>query len=318
MLKQDPRKPFIDKALRATYPPGSIFKFATAIAALEDGQATEGEPVLHRRYSVGHGFRCHLARQGHLSGDPALVHIYFCTLPSASASTAWRRWRSSTASARAPASASTATAPAASDRAFYESFTRFKIGYTINSATGQGDVEVTVMQLVMAYAALANGGTLLVPQVIDRVVRADGGVVIPYEVQVKRVVNTPPEVVDVWKRGMYKVVNEPDGSAYGHATSELLTIMGKSGTAGQDPERARRSPRSAAGIPAPPYAWFAGWAPQENPEIAIVVLIEHGGSGGKVAGPVAKAIIEGWWTKVRAEHEPKASEGASEAPGGAP
>ena len=56
--------------------------------------------------------------------------------------------------------------------------------------------------------------------------------------------------------------------------------------------------------PGTDHAWFAGWAPAEAPEIAIVVLIEHGGSGGKVAGPVARTILEGWWTKVRPEVKP--------------
>jgi penicillin-binding protein 2 len=113
----------------------------------------------------------------------------------------------------------------------------------------------------------------------------------------------------VWKRGMYASVNQPGGTSWEHATSSLLTIMGKSGTA---EVRTRKSkddePQIRGWHPSANHAWFAGWAPMEDPEVAIVVLIEHGGSGGKVAGPVAKVILEGWWTKVRAgssEPEPE-------------
>ena len=78
------------------------------------------------------------------------------------------------------------------------------------------------MQLGMAYAAMANGGTLFVPQVVDRVVRADGATVIQYQPQVQRVIPTPPGILDIWRRGMWKVVNELGGTAWEHATSTVV------------------------------------------------------------------------------------------------
>jgi penicillin-binding protein 2 len=126
--------------------------------------------------------------------------------------------------------------------------------------------------------------------------------VIQYKPEVKQRITTPPEMVDLWKRGMWKAVNEPGGTSWEHATSAIVPITGKSGTAQVKAKRAKKDePAYPRGWhPSVDHAWFAGWAPADAPEVAIVVLIEHGGSGGKVAGPVAKAILEGWWTKVRA------------------
>ncbi len=305
-LNDDPRKPFIDKTLRAQYPPGSTFKFITTIAALEDGLAQEEElvtcPGSYER--SGTTFDC-TASHGKLDLLAAIQHscnIYFWTLAERIGIDRMAEVANEYGfGSRTGVGLNGDNPGRIPTRAWYEQHTRFKIGYTINSATGQGDVEVTVMQLAMAYAALANGGTLFVPQVVDRVVRADGGTVIPYDPQVKQRVTTPPEVVDLWRRGMWKAVNEVGGTGYGHATSAVVTIAGKTGTAQVKAKRSKKDEAQIRGWhPSADHAWFAGWAPAEDPTIAIVVLIEHGGSGGKVAGPVAKAILEGWWTKVRA------------------
>ena len=304
-LNDDRRKPFIDKTLRAQYPPGSTFKFVSTIAALEDGVAQEEEPItcngVYER--SGTRFRC-TAGHGKLDLLGAIQHscnIYFWTLAERVGLDRLAEVANEYGFGVRTGLGLNGDSPGrVPTRAWYEQTSRFKIGYTINSATGQGDVEVTVMQLVMAYAALGNGGTLFVPQVVDRVVRADGATVIQYQPQVQRQISTPPEVVDVWKRGMWKVVNEPGGSAYEYARSAIVPISGKTGTAQvKAKKKDRESPPIGSWHPSANHAWFAGWAPAEAPEIAIVELIEHGGSGGKVAGPVAKQILEGWYTKVR-------------------
>lgn len=300
-LNNDKRKPFIDKTLRAQYPPGSTYKFVSTIAALEDGLAQEEEEVActgsYER--SGTRFRC-TASHGKLDLVEAVQHscnIYFWTLAERIGIDRMAEVANEYGFGSRTGIGLNGDSPGrVPTREWYEGFTRFKIGYTINSATGQGDVEVTVMQLVMAYAALANGGTLYVPQLVDRVVRADGGTVIPYAPQVKQTISTPPYVVDLWKRGMWKAVNELGGTGYEHARSDVVSIMGKTGTAQVKAKRAKKDePEIKNWHPWVDHAWFAGWAPAEDPEVAIVVLIEHGGSGGKVAGPVARTILEGWW-----------------------
>ncbi len=332
-LNDDPRKPFIDKTLRAQYPPGSTFKFVSTVAALEDGLGQEEEEVLCNGVYERSGtrFRC-TAGHGKLDLLAAIQHscnIYFWTLAERVGLDRMAQVANEYGFGVRTGLGLNGDSPGRiPTRAWYEQRTRFKIGYTINSATGQGDVEVTVMQLAMAYAALGNGGTLFVPQVVDRIVRADGETVIRYQPQVQRQIRTPPEVLDLWKRGMWKVVNEPGGTAYEYAKSSVVSISAKTGTAQvRAKKKDRDSPPIGSWHPSYNHAWFAGWAPSEAPEVAIIVLIEHGGSGGKSAGPVAKAVLEGWYTKVRSRPDgprPGLSDRILElrrppaAPGGAP
>jgi penicillin-binding protein 2 len=307
LLDSDPRKPFIDKTLRMTYPPGSIFKFAVALAALSDGQVTEDEKVTCTgQYELsGNTFDC-TAAHGALDLLGAIQHscnVYFWHLAERVGldrmSEVAREYGLGVPTGLGLNGDAPGRIPT---KPWYEQHGKYKVGFATNAATGQGDVEVTVLQMAMAYAALANGGTLWVPQIVARVLDGDGKVVISYEPVVARQIKTPPEAVDVWKRGMFKVVNEPGGTGNPYAHSSIVTILGKTGTAEvkSKSRRERLEERTMEGWhPTNSHAWFAGWAPAEDPEIAIVVLIEHGGGGGKIAGPVAKAIIEGYFTKVK-------------------
>jgi penicillin-binding protein 2 len=305
MLKQDPRKPFIDKALRMTYPPGSIFKFATAIAALEDGQATEDETMFcPGEYQLsGTVFRCH-GTHGKIDILKAIQHscdFYFYSIAErigidriADVATEYGLGRPTNLGINGDAGGRIPT------KDWYDKTSRYKVGYATNAAIGQGDVEVTVLQMAMAYAALANGGTLYVPQVVDRLEAHDGHVITSYEPQVARLMKTPPHVLDVWKRGMWKVTNEPGGTAFEHGHSEIVPVMGKTGTAEVKKHHKEENEKDLERWnPSAAHAWFAGWAPAEDPEIVVVVLVEHGGGGGVVAWPIARQIIDGYFTKIK-------------------
>jgi penicillin-binding protein 2 len=306
-LNTDPRLPFVDKTLRATYPPGSVFKFVTAIAALEDGQAAEDEPIFCTGdYELANTrFRC-TAHHGKLDMLGAIQHscnVYFWRLAErigidrlADVAREYGFGAPTNLGLNGDAAGRIPT------KAWYEQHTRYKVGYATNASTGQGDVEVTVMQVAMAYAALANGGTLWVPQVVDRIEAADGTLLQSFPPTVARQTKTPAAVLDIWRRGMFKVVNELGGSAFEYAHSDVVDIAGKTGTAEVRKSSRKKDPkqRDVEGWdPAASHAWFAGWVPADAPEIVIVVLVEHGGFGGKIAGPVAKRILENYWTKVR-------------------
>ncbi|HSR96814.1 MAG TPA: penicillin-binding protein 2 [Kofleriaceae bacterium] len=321
MLKQDPRKPFIDKALRMTYPPGSIFKFATAIAALEDAQAAEDENMFCTgEYQLsGTVFRCH-GTHGKVNLIQAIQHscdTYFWKLAErigidriADVAADYGLGRPTNLGLNGDAAGRMPT------KDWYEKTSHYKVGYATNAAIGQGDVEVTVLQMAMAYAALANGGTLFVPQVVDRLEAHDGRTITSYEPQVSRTVKTPSNALEIWRRGMWKVTNERGGTAFEHGHTDVVTVMGKTGTADvQKHHKSVGEENLERWNPAAPHAWFAGWAPAENPEIAIVVLVEHGGAGGTIAWPIAKQILEGYFTKVRtppilAAPPPAAAKGA--------
>jgi penicillin-binding protein 2 len=336
MLKQDPRKPFIDKALRATYPPGSIFKFATALAALEDGQASAGETMFCTgEYQLsGTRFSCH-GTHGKVDLLQAIQHscdTYFWRLaerigidPIARVATEYGLGKPTNLGLNGDSGGRIPT------KEWYDKTSHYSAGFATNTAIGQGDVEVTVLQMAMAYAALANRGTLYVPQVVERLEAHDGHVITSYEPQIAKQLSTPSAALEVWRRGMWKVTNEPGGTAFEHGHTDVVPVMGKTGTAevkkhhkeGDEKDRDRWNPSAA-------HAWFAGWAPAEDPEIAIVVLVEHGGGGGAVAAPIAKQIIEGYFTKIhpaparpadpagRPGHPAAAAPLARQAPGDAP
>jgi penicillin-binding protein 2 len=153
----------------------------------------------------------------------------------------------------------------------------------------------------MAYAALANGGRLYVPQVVRRVQRPGAEVVAERPPVLRRHIAASPTTLDILRRGMTRAVNARGGTAF-TARRGAVKMVGKTGTF-EPPDRDEAD------------ALFAGWAPSEHPEIAVVVLIERGGVGGAVAAPVARDIIDGYFTRVhppphkaRAHRDKKKSE----------
>ena len=330
MLKQDVHKPFIDKALRATYPPGSIFKFTTALAALTAHQAAADEAMFCTgEYQLsGTVFHCH-GTHGRVDLIQAIQYscdTYFWRLAErigidaiAEVATEYGLGKPTNLGLNGDSAGRIPT------KDWYDRTRHYySAGLATNTAIGQGDVEVTVLQMAMAYAALANGGTLYVPQVVERLEAHDGRVITSYEPQVARLIQTAPEALAVWKRGMWKVSNEVRGTAFQHGHTDVVPVMGKTGTAevkkrhkdSEDKDPERWDPSAA-------HAWFAGWAPADDPEIVVVVLVEHGGGGGTVAAPIAKQILEGYFTKIhplppRPAATAPAAPAAPAAPGAAP
>jgi penicillin-binding protein 2 len=179
-----------------------------------------------------------------------------------------------------------------------QNFGRFSTGFSLNMAIGQGNTRVTVLQLAMAYAALANGGTLHVPQLVARVEGPGGEVIQSFAPTVRRRLRVNVENLIRINTALAGVVADRTGTAH-NARIEEVTIAGKTGTAQVahstlaigDPRRNWYENRD--------HAWFAGFAPAVDPEIAIVVLVEHGGSGGHEAAPLVSQIARDWFTRIR-------------------
>jgi penicillin-binding protein 2 len=305
LLMQDPRKPFIDKALRATYPPGSIFKFVTALAALEDGQAAEDENMFCTgEYELaGTHSRCHGTHEkvDLLKAIQKSCDIYFWTLSQRIGldriAELAREFGMGVPTNLGINGDSGGRIPT---KAWYERNGRYKIGYAANASIGQGDVEVTVMQMAMAYAALANGGELYVPQVVERVESYDGRPIVSYDPKVAKTIKVPTDALETWKKGMWKVSNEPGGTAFEHGYSSIVQVMGKTGTAEVKKHHRDHDHKDLEKWnPNASHAWFAGWAPAEDPELVIITLIEHGGAGGTNAWPISRRILDGYFSKLR-------------------
>ena len=304
-IDENPYRPRIDKTIYESYFPGSTFKPFTALAGLEAGlidarsQVTcTGRHVLGRRV-----FRCKHVH-GVVSLHRALVescNVYFYTLAEAVtmdriASMAFEFGLGR----RSGIGINQETPGFIPTRAWYaQNYPgQFRIGHTLNTAIGQGNVRVTVLQLAMAYAALANGGTLFVPQLVSRVEGPDGTVIQSFPPTIRRRVAVDPAHIAMINSALAGVISDLHGTAHAAQVAEV-DIAGKTGTAQvsrivRDPTDPRRSWSTQRD-----HAWFAGFAPASAPEIAVVLLVEHGGSGGHEAAPLMTQIVREYFTRIR-------------------
>jgi penicillin-binding protein 2 len=149
-------------------------------------------------------------------------------------------------------------------------------GDTVNLSIGQGDLLVTPLQLVNSYAGLANGGRIMTPHVLQAVLGVDGEPVLTYEPTIAYETGASAKDLAAMNTALVAVTQQ-GGTAYGAFRNFPVTVAGKTGTAevaGKDD-----------------YAWFAGYAPAGDPEYAVAVIVEQGGHGGSIAGPVARQIF---------------------------
>ncbi len=178
-------------------------------------------------------------------------------------------------------------------REWYEKhYGAFRIGYTLNTAIGQGNTRVTVLQLALAYAAIANGGALYVPQVVQNVRAPDGSLSETFQPRVKRQVGVAARHLDLIRRSLVDVVQDEDGTAFRARNEEGVRVAGKTGTAQVVSRKGRSEESSSAWYLDRSHGWFAGFAPAEDPQVAFAVLVEHGGSGGASAAPIATWVME--------------------------
>ncbi|MBP7332618.1 MAG: penicillin-binding protein 2 [Firmicutes bacterium] len=147
---------------------------------------------------------------------------------------------------------------------------------TIISSIGQGDNHYSALQLANYIAAIANGGTLYKPYIVQKVVDFNGRIIKENKPVVLGQVNVSPQNLAIVRQGMYEVTQPPDGTAYGFFTG-FPPVAAKTGTAEVDDHE--------------PHALFVCYAPYDNPDIAIASVLEYAGHGGTIAGPVAEDML---------------------------
>jgi penicillin-binding protein 2 len=154
-------------------------------------------------------------------------------------------------------------------------------GDDYNPGVGQGDVLTTPLQLANMVAAVANGGTLYRPRIVAGVRAEDGTVTKTFDPEVIRKINVSPEFLAAIRAGMRDVVYAPDGTAYYALKQPSISMAGKTGSA-----EFGNGPRDVNGK-LPSHALYVGFAPYENPQIAIAIVIYGGGEGSEIAAPAA-------------------------------
>ncbi len=176
-------------------------------------------------------------------------------------------------------------------------------GDTYNFSIGQGFLTATPLQVLSAYAAVANNGVLMQPHIVAQVTDADGNVIQRFTPKAARTLPISPENLAVVKQGLDAVVNSDTGTGK-KAQVNGVHIAGKTGTAEYCDGMALKNGDCYPGHQ-PTHAWFAAYAPVEDPEIAVLVFIYNGGEGSERAAPVAQKILQYYFGR---KNQPPASQ----------
>ncbi len=293
-VNSDHRQPFLSRVTSMALPPGSVFKPLTAVAAMESGELNPDEPFYCQGYLNNPQehrcliFRLHGAGHENITLHRALAqscNVYFFNAAQNTGIGPMSDWcnrfgfgaptgidlpfeRPGTLPPRPPPDAS----PIARKRFKRE---------TLGLAVGQSRLTVTPLQIVRMMAAIANGGWLVVPHIVspDGIVRRTGEIDdSPRDLSRRRITGLHEETLDLIREGLTAAVEQPYGTGYRTVRIEGIRIAGKSGTAETAPGK-------------PDHAWFAGYVPADKPRYAFAVVLEHGGSGSRTAGPVAREVI---------------------------
>ncbi|PIE71868.1 MAG: penicillin-binding protein 2 [Deltaproteobacteria bacterium] len=300
-LRNDPRRPMENKVIHAEYPPASIYKVITAMAGLEetiaDGQMKINCPGYYRYGD--RMFRC-WTRWGHgaVTIEKSLAvscDVYFYQLGQ-KLGVERLAWYARGGGFGSPTgipleNESSGLVPTAAwKRRVYRQ--AWQGGETLNVSIGQGYNLATPLQALNLYAAIANGGTRYTPRIIRRIQTAEGEVVFENRPEVMGRLPVSAKNLKIVRQGLADAVAKKYGTARSSVKVDTVSISGKTGTA-QVVSRRKTDRKNGGEIPLEfrPHAWFAGYAPTDSPEIAVVVLVEHGEHGSSTAGPIARALI---------------------------
>ena len=303
-LTGDPFRPLIDKTMYETYFPGSAFKAFTALAALADAVVDPMQRVeCLGSLKIGRQkFRCNKRHEWVDLYDSVVqsCNVYFWVLAEEVGLERINRYAKAFGFAeRTGIGVNSEAKGFLATREWYaEHYGKFRIGYTLNTAIGQGNTRVTVLQLALAYAAIANGGSLYVPQVVQNVRSPDGSLSETFQPKMKREVGVAPEHLDLMRRALIDVVQDESGTAYRARNKDGVRVAGKTGTAQVVSRKGRSEESSSAWYLDRSHGWFAGFAPAEDPQVAFAVLVEHGGSGGASAAPIATSVMQQYLSEI--------------------
>jgi len=289
-VMKDPEFPLLNRTIQSQYPPGSIFKMVLTAAGLQEGTLTPSDRV-HCQGEFPFGGRVFRdwKKEGHGTVDLMGAMAQSCDV----------FFYNAGLKVGAPAMAKYASAFGFGVATGIELGTEklglipapkslrkgkppvWHAGETVNMSIGQGQLLATPMQIARFMSAIANGGVLWKPRLVQRIERPDRGVVWSDAGTVNGHVELNPAVWAFLRRSLWAVVNTSNGTGIA-ARIPGLDIAGKTGTA-----QTIANSKSEKGQD---HAWFASFAPARDPEVVIVVLVERGGHGGSMAAPIARQI----------------------------
>jgi peptidoglycan glycosyltransferase len=280
-LLADPANPMLDRALDQTYPPGSTFKLITAAAALSAGDTPQTTIPAPATLPYPDSTDVLKNFENENCGGTQITLIQALTV---SCNTAFGGLGLSlgqdalSKQADAFGFDSNFTVPMKTAASVFPS--NLNGADTIQSAIGQYNVRSTPLQMAMVAAAIANGGILMKPYLVQELIAPDLAVIDQTKpTEIRQAVT--PQVATELTQMMESVVNSGTGTA---ARISGVQVAGKTGTAENVPGQ-------------PAHDWFVSFAPASQPKIAVAVIVENGGgvndaTGGEIAAPIAKAVMQ--------------------------
>ena len=305
-LLNDKKNPLQNRSIDGQYPPASTYKLVTAYAALSENVIEPEDTV----FCPGHfrlgkrDYRCWKKRgHGAMNLHDALVQscdVYFYTLGHRLGIDNLAKYAkklgfgshtgiglSGEKSGLIP---STAWKKKVKNEVWYP-------GETISASIGQGYNLITPLQNASMISAIANGGFLPAPYLVKKIEDSEGKLIKEFSPKILKNIEMDPEILKHLKEGLRGVVYEAHGTGH-RARLKNIVVSGKTGTAqvvsmkdSEDIDPEEKIPYSFRD-----HAWFIAFAPYENPDIAVSIIIEHGGHGGETAAPIARKIIENYFS----------------------
>jgi penicillin-binding protein 2 len=287
--------PLENRAIRGQYPPGSTFKIVMAVAGLEEkvitpqtvitctGSLESGHHTFHCWKKSGHG-GVNLERAMAASCD-----VFFYQLGRRLGIERIAKW-----SRRFGLGAPTGlrldkelpglvASPAWKMARFKTPWTE---GDTLSVAIGQGYNLTTPLQMALVMATVANGGIVYEPQLVEKIESPSGEVLYAFKPVVRHRLEASPRTLEVVQNSLVAVVSRGTGK---RAALSQVEVAGKTGTSqvvSLEKEKGSKQLRKFKN-----HAWFVAYAPAAEPRIAVSVIVEHGGSGGDAAAPLARRMV---------------------------
>lgn len=293
-LQADPRRPLVNRATQGTYPPGSVFKVTTTMAGMDAGGLTASSDFICQGTWTGLGPKwpkvC-WARNGHgriplhraltVSCDITYYQVGLLlngigqnVLPDYARQCGF----GALTGIEVEESPGLLPDPAWKIQTKGEGWAP---GDSVNQAIGQGDLLASPLQVAALMAAVGNGGTLYRPHVVEMIASDPSNPDWTFEPEAVSQLPVSAEDLAVIQTSLLRVTSATHGTAYAPFEGLSIPVAGKTGTAESGQED--------------PHSWFAGYAPAENPEIAIAAIVEHSGEGAKFAAPLFRRVVEAYF-----------------------
>jgi penicillin-binding protein 2 len=285
-LVNSPDKKMNNRAIQGTYAPGSVFKIVTAMAAISEGVISPSENIFcPGHYMFGsRPFRCHKSSgHGSVNLKSAMTQscdVYFYTVGQRLGVDRIHDY------ARKFGLGMLTGIELPDERAGI-------VPSSLSVAIGQGALSLTPIQIARMLAIVANGGKLFKPYLISKIQSNYGGYKdedFGHEAIIDQ--DLDPKVLELIRQSLVSVVNDPHGTGKKAQLDQEfnITVAGKTGTA-----QVASLQREGTDKSLNDNAWFAGYAPAENPRIVVVALLENAGHGGAVAAPVVRSVMEAFF-----------------------